>query len=243
MLKLYEPIDRLKAVAPDVWIVDGPAVTFYGMPFPTRMTVIRLATGKLWLHSPVAPAASLVEEVTSLGSVTHLVSPNWIHYCHIPAWKTLFPGAKCWASPGVRERAASKGVPLRFDADLGPEAPSEWATELRQRIMTGSAIHREVVFFHLATKTLILTDLIENFEPERLPWWVRPLARMGGVVDPHGGMPRDMRTTFRGHHAELRRHIDELLSWGPERVILAHGRWFESDGSHELARAFLWLKT
>jgi hypothetical protein len=40
----------------DVWIVDGPVIRF-GMPwprfpFPTRMTVVRLTGGDLFLHSP-----------------------------------------------------------------------------------------------------------------------------------------------------------------------------------------------
>lgn len=41
----YEPLIVLKSVAPNVWVVDGPHVGFYGMPLPTRMTIIRLAAG------------------------------------------------------------------------------------------------------------------------------------------------------------------------------------------------------
>lgn len=35
-------------------------------------------------------------------------------------------------------------------------------------IVRGSSVHREAVFFHRASRTLILTDLIENFEPAKL---------------------------------------------------------------------------
>lgn len=48
----YEPLNTLKPVADDIWLIDGPAVRFYGMPFPTRATVVRLANGDLWVHSP-----------------------------------------------------------------------------------------------------------------------------------------------------------------------------------------------
>ena len=41
----YEPLYTLKPVAPDVWIADGGWIRFYGLPFPTRMTVVRLACG------------------------------------------------------------------------------------------------------------------------------------------------------------------------------------------------------
>ena len=33
MAGTYEPLNTLKPVAEDIWIVDGPAIRFYGMPF------------------------------------------------------------------------------------------------------------------------------------------------------------------------------------------------------------------
>ena len=58
----YPPLDTLKRVCDDVWIVDGPVIRF-GMPwpklpFPTRMTVLRLGS-RLFIHSPtpLAPAS------------------------------------------------------------------------------------------------------------------------------------------------------------------------------------------
>jgi hypothetical protein len=32
-----------------------------------------------------------------------------------------------------------------------------------------------------------------------------------------------------------------VLAWEPEKVIVAHGRWYERDGTKELRRAFRWL--
>lgn len=32
-----------------------------------------------------------------------------------------------------------------------------------------------------------------------------------------------------------------MIEWNPERVIMAHGRWYEHDGVAELKRAFRWL--
>ena len=36
---------RLKQLDEAVWIADGPEVSFYGMPYPTRMGVVRLDGG------------------------------------------------------------------------------------------------------------------------------------------------------------------------------------------------------
>jgi len=39
----HEPLNTSKEVAGEIWLVDGPAIKFYGMPFSTRATVVRLA--------------------------------------------------------------------------------------------------------------------------------------------------------------------------------------------------------
>ena len=234
----YEPLNTLKPVAPDLWVIDGPAIRFYGMGFPTRATVVRLENGVLWVHSPTHLTQDLVEELQALGPVRHLIAPNWIHYAWMEYWQAAFPEAEAWAAPGVVERARRHGKALRFDHELGEAAPPEWAGQIEQLLVKGSAVHREVVFLHRASRTLILTDLIENFEPAKCPWWVRPLLRLGGIADPDGSMPRDMRLTFRKGRAELRAAVKTMIAWGPERIILAHGRWYDRDGVAELKRAF-----
>jgi hypothetical protein len=51
-----------------------------------------------------------------------------------------------------------------------------------------------------------------------------------------------MRYTFRKHHAGLRRAMARIRDWAPERVILSHGRWYETDGLREMERAFAWVR-
>jgi hypothetical protein len=237
----YEPLYVLKNIAPNVWIADGGWIRFYGLPFPTRMTVIRLTNGDLWVHSPIADKEGLYESVAKLGPVRHLIAPNWIHYAGVPSWQLRFQEALTWVSPGVVERAASKGVQLHYDRELDNAPPIEWRTEIDQRL-ADSGYHREVIFFHRLSNTLVLTDLIENFERDKVPWWARPLLMLGGVCDPHGQMPRDMAASFRRHPQHLRDLVDTMLAWNPDRVILAHGRWYPTNGTAELSRAFRWIE-
>ena len=235
----YEPLDTLKPIADDIWLIDGPATRFYGMPFSTRATVVRLASGALWVHSPTRLTEGLAGEVAATGPVAHLVAPNWIHYAYVAEWQARFPEALAWAAPGVAARAETRGLPVRFDHDLGQQPPAAWAGEIDQMIVRGSKVHREAVFFHQASKTLILTDLIENFEPAKLGFWFRLATWLAGNQEP-GGMPRDMRATFRDR-AALRRDVERMIGWGPERVILSHGRWYALDGVAALKRAFRWV--
>jgi len=103
-------------------------------------------------------------------------------------------------------------------------------------IVEGSRVHREAVFFHRASRTLVLADLIENFETAKLPVWMRPIIWVMGVDDSDGKMPPDMRLTFRKE--PLADSIDRMISWEPKRIILGHGRCYERDAVGELERAF-----
>jgi len=241
----YEPINCLKPVADQVWIVDGPLIDFQYLglriPFPTRMTILRLADGSLWIHSPTGLAPTVQRQVDALGPVRHLIAPNTIHYAWIPDWKSAYPAAATHAAPGVCARARRMGIAIDIDRELGDAPDPDWAGQIDQVLVHG-AVLSEVVFFHRRSRTLILTDLIENFEPHRLRsrWW-RLLVRLSGAMDPDGKAPIDMRLTFLGHRKALRAAVRRMIAWHPDRVILAHGRWYDRDGAAELARAFRWL--
>ncbi|HEU5094518.1 MAG TPA: DUF4336 domain-containing protein [Reyranella sp.] len=239
----YPPLDTLKPIAENVWIVDGPAIRF-GMPFakmafPTRMTVIRLGDA-LFVHSPTSLGPALQREVDALGSPRWIVAPNRIHYSWVPDWRQAYPDAAIYLAPRIREQARGR---IDFPAqELSAASGYPWdgviaTLPVRGRFMT------EVEFFHRPSRTLVLTDLIENFEPARLGLGARLLAWFGGVLDPDGAMPRDMRFTFSRNKAELRAAVETMIGWQPERIVLAHGRWYDKDAVAELRRAFRWLLT
>jgi hypothetical protein len=238
----YPPLNTLKTVANDVWIVDGPIIRF-GMPwpkmsFPTRMTVIRLSGRRLFVHSPTPLVPELRRQVEAIGAPCWIIGPNRIHYWWIPEWKAGFPDAHVYLAPRIREQAGSH---IDFDAlTLDPAVGYPWDAEITTLLVAGRYL-TEAVFFHHESRTLVLADLIENFEPHKVGRVMRWLSWLGGVRDPDGQMPRDLRVTFAGRKDELRAAVQQMLSWKPERIILAHGRWYERNGAAELRRAFRWL--
>ena len=238
----YPPLNRLKRLCEDLWIVDGPLIP-YGLPllkfsFPTRMTIVRVA-GDLFIHSPTALTPELTAEVEAIGAPRWLIAPNRIHYWWIPDWKRAFPDADAFLAPRVDEQAKDH-IDFAYRC-LESDHGYPWDARIKTLPVAGSYM-TEVVFFDGPTRTLILTDLIENFEPAKLSSrFVRWLTRIGGVQDPHGSMPRDMRFSFSRHRSELKRAVETMIGWAPKRVILAHGRWYDRDGAEELRRAFDWL--
>ena len=187
------------------------------------MTAVRLPDGRLWLHSPEVRHAGLLDAIAALGPVAALVAPNRLHWMGLAAWQEAFPEAVTWVAPGVAEKAEEGG--FRVDHVLDEERPpAEWDGALAQLLVPGGFM-TEAVFLHRSSRTLILTDLIENFEPERVRGrLLRVLMRLGGVFDPNGSTPRDLRLTYLGRRGALRGAVETMLGWAPERVIFAHGR-------------------
>lgn len=238
----YPPLNTLKRVAENVWIVDGPLIRFgppgLKMPFPTRMTVVRLDDGALFLHSPTALTSALKADIEKVGTPRWIVGPNRLHYSWIPDWKDAFLHANVYLAPRIKEQAGGRIAFAAFDLDACDGYP--WDRAIATLPVAGSYM-TEVVFFHHASRTLILTDLIENFEPRKLGFLMRWLTRFGGVQAPDGKMPRDMRFTFRNQKHELKGAVETMIAWNPERIIIAHGRWYDKGGANELRRAFRWV--
>jgi hypothetical protein len=238
---VYPPLDRLKPVAPDLWIVDSGPLHLAGVAFPVRMTVVRLSSGGMWLHSPTPFIATLRGEIERLGPIRHLVAPNFAHWMFVRDWQREVPEAETWAAPGLRERGTVRKSGVRLDHDLGEVPPDTWAADIDQITVPGGFGVTEVGFLHRTSRTLVLTDLVENFEPEKLSPVARPLVRAAGAMSPEGMAPIHYRLALNRNRATVAAAARRMLDWAPEKVIFAHGAWFESDGTAQLRHSFRWL--
>jgi hypothetical protein len=240
---LYEPINVYKPVAPDIGVVDGPFeyLTVAGiklpLPFTTRMTVVRLTSGDLFLHSPIKFDDGLANELQGMGTVRHLVSPNQFHYAHIAEWARAFPEALTWASPGVRKRARARHINVDFKKDLDASAPQDWRLDIDQALFPGGYF-KEFIFFHKASKTLILTDAIINMELDKLaePW--RTATRLTGMYHPYGQLFFGMRLPLLLQRQKAKAAIGKIESWQPKRILLSHGRCFDAHVEEAIRRIF-----
>jgi hypothetical protein len=220
----------------DIWIAEGPSVSFFGFPYPTRMTLVRLSDGGLWLCSPIELTDALADEVRALGPVRHLVSPNKIHHLFLGQWAQAWPEAKLWASPGLARRRRD----LSFHGELGDAAEPAWESDIDQLIFRGSFALEEVVFFHRASRSAIIADLVQKFDPAAQRGWRGLLMRLDGLVGPDGSTPREWRLTFWNRRA-AREALRRALAWDPQRLIIAHGQWVRENGREALARSLSWI--
>jgi hypothetical protein len=220
----------------DLYFADGPAVSFFGFPYPTRMAIVRLSTGKLWVWSPIALTRELTAAVEALGPVGYIVSPNKLHHLFLMQWKAYWPDAQLYAPPGL----ARKKKQIHFAFELGDRPDKVWMAEIDQTVFRGSPFLEEAVFFHRASRTAIFGDLIQRFPEAAARGWKGLTMRLGGIVGPHGSTPRDWRLSFLSRTAarEARRTV---LAWKPERLLIAHGECAASGAGEIVEAALRWI--
>lgn len=241
--KTYTPTYKLKQFGENIWIVDGgEIISFYGLPFTTRMTIIKLPNGDLWIHSPINLPAELKQEIDNLGTVKHIIAPNKIHYWYIDEFKSAYPSATVYASPGVRKRAAKYKPKIHFDKDLIGTNPATWKNQIEQVFIEGSRFMDEVVFFHKISKTLVVTDFIENFEASKINPFFRVIAWIGGALHPNGGTTIDQQLAFLGNRKKLQSSVQKILEFEIEKIILAHGKCITKNGKEEFLRIVKWTR-
>ena len=226
----------LELFGPNLYVAEGPIVSFFGFPYPTRMAVAQLSDGNLWVWSPVALTETLASAVEELGTVRYIVSPNKIHHLFLSQWIDRWPDADLFAPPGL----TSKKPDLRVNAELGDEPDSGWAAEIDQVIFHGSLAMEEVAFFHRPSRTAIICDLIQRHPESSLTGWRGMLMRIDGLVGDHGSTPREWRASFLRRKA-ARAARDTVLGWKAERLLIAHGECAQTGATSIIEKALGWI--
>ncbi|MBI3785650.1 MAG: DUF4336 domain-containing protein [Deltaproteobacteria bacterium] len=226
-------MSTLRELANNLWVADRPLKLIVG-DIGSRMTVLRLADGGLFLHSPVRLDAETRAALDAIGSVRHVVAPSLVHHFFVAEYAIAYREAQLCAAPGLPQKRQD----LKFDALLSDEAPTAWRDEIEQHCFRGVPRTNEVVFFHRASRTLLLTDLAFNVRAERtagarLFYW---LAGAAGDFGPH----RLMRALIRDRSA-ARASVERILQWDFDRVTVTHGDVLESGGRAAFANAFEFL--
>lgn len=223
----------LTTIAPGIWHVQHE-FTASGLPVSSRMTVVRLKDARLWLHSPIPLSPELCARLSALGDVQYVVAPNKTHHLFASEAVAAFPRAKLYGAPGLlAKRADLKGM-----VELGPSVEPEWEEDLDQVFFDGIPFGNETVWFHKASRTLILTDLCQWWQGD-LPFAARMYATLTGV---RAGLavPRTVRWLVKDRQA-ARASAQKILQWPFERVVVAHNAVVENGAYAAVEKAFAYF--
>jgi hypothetical protein len=223
---------KLRPLVPgQIWLKEHP-VSLFGARLLTRMTVIRLADG-LVLHSPVEIDDATRAEIEALGEVRGIIAPSTVHHLFVASAQRAFPGARTFGIAGLDRKRKD----LQFDELIGDELCAAWADEMDQ-VVIGNRVMREVDFFHRASRTLVLVDLVENFRDETPGTNValRALIRVMGMW----GRPRPAPELRWGPNddAATRAALERLLAWDFDRAVIAHGEILDHDPKAAIREAW-----
>jgi len=214
-----------------IWIKEYP-IHFAGTRFNSRMTIVRLASGGLFVHSPCEIDAHTKSAIGELGEVAFIVAPGSYHHLYVPSAQEAFREAETFICPGIERKRPE----IEFDWLLGDRPDPRWEADFEQVLVRGNRFIWEVAFFHKATRTLLLVDLIENFTDQTedvnlaLELWWKAVFRMWGKPKP----APEYQLGWKDKRA-ARRSLARILEWDFERIILSHGDLIE-DNAKEVAR-------
>jgi len=154
---------------------------------------------------------------------------------YVADWKRAYPAAEIHAAPGARSKL--KGLVIA--ADLEDRPHPAWRDEIDQIVVPGDAITREVVFFHRPSRTVVFTDLIQQFPAGWFSGWRAVVAKWDLMLGSAPSVPRKFRFAFVDRRA-ARASLQRILAWPADRVLMAHGTPVERDGQAFVRPAFGW---
>ncbi len=208
----------------------------FAIPFSTRMTIVRLESGELWVHSPIQPTPGRIDALRSLGTVRYIVAPNRIHSLGVNPFKAEFQNAEVWVSPKFPEAHPDIVVDAVFDSDSTPA----WEEEIEHLVFRGSFYLDEVVFFHKLSRTLIITDIIQRHVAQENPIFWRMVKRFAGVLGRGGGVSLDLKASFSDRRL-ARQSKEKVLSWDFDRLVISHGHCVEKNARSIVEKSFSWI--
>lgn len=227
----------LEYVDTGIWVSADPSFRFVGLfQIGTRMTVVKLDDGSLWLHSPIRLTAALKDALDGLGVVGAIVCPNRYHHMFAGDYAAAYPNAELYGTPAlVRGR---KDLNLSAVMDESFTLPAAWQDCLQGLYIAGSQFE-ETVFLHRESKTLISSDLIEYFT-EHEQWFTRMYLKLAGTYR-NPSFPKIVKAFYKNRPL-AKRAFETMLDWDFDRMIIAHGNvLIEDDPKAALRRSYSWL--
>jgi hypothetical protein len=217
----------MNLIAPGLWTLHYP-LSILGTGHGRTVTVIRLASGKLLIHSMAPFTAADIAAIRSLGEPAWLLEAMLLHDTYAAEGRRAFPDLPFLGPPGFSEVVGFPVQPLL-------PAPAEWADEIRVIPLAGAPRLEEHLVLHLPSRTLILADLIFNF-PADERGWDRFFHRHIAGFRRYPGMSRIFKWCIKDQDA-FRASLREVLACDFDRIIPGHGEVITHDGRALLHRA------
>ena len=156
-----------------MWVFEQPqSLGFSNVTTNVRMVVIKLKSGGLWIHAPIAPTKECIKLLQELDApVEYIVLPTFAyeHKIFVGPFSRRFPKAQVYVAPKqwswpINLPAQLFGIfPTKNGILRNDDTSTPWADEIEQKVLVSSVgigPYIEVAFFHKKTRTLLVTDAV-----------------------------------------------------------------------------------
>ena len=177
---------------------------------------------------PTALSPELIAEINETGPVKFIVGASNGHNLWLKDWVNAFPDAALHVSGGIPKKLQLTGGYRLLDESFD----NIWAQDLTHAYMPGVPFFNETVFLHKKSKSLIVTDLIQNHSGPRPPGMAGLISRY--VFEPIGfkgiciGPPLKMGFMIKDKPG-FALAIRQIQSWDFDRIIVTHGDIIDTD--------------
>jgi glyoxylase-like metal-dependent hydrolase (beta-lactamase superfamily II) len=218
----------VEPIAPGLWCVNSHFRQPLRPTCSVRMSVLGGAGGVL-LYSPVLLDAADIEALEAIGPVTAIIAPNLYHHFFLRAAADAFPAARVFVPEGLEAKIG----PIPRAEMVTPEQPPALPAGIEPFTFDRHAIH-ETMLFHRASRTLVTSDLLYNYQAEHYPGEKAMFRLIGCYGAPsvafyHRFVIRDK--------AAVKELVAQVREWAPRRIVMSHGRIVEDDNAAEIFAA------
>jgi len=217
----HRPLEKLE---PNLWHVEGDLP---GQNGTRAMTIVKLADGRLIIHSCIALEEELMKEIEAFGTPAFLLVPNGFHRLDSKIYKQRYPQLKVFCPSAEKKKVAQV---VAVDGNYGDLPKDE---SVRVYDLEGTKGHEGVIEVHSPSGTsIIFNDAVNN------------VPKLGGVfgfmLAPTGrpAVPRIFRWFFVKDKSAFIAHVEKLAAIADlKRVIVSHGQVMDQKPADDLKMA------
>lgn len=194
-----------------------------------RMTVVRLADGRLVIYSAIALDETEMAALEAFGTPAFLVVPGPIHRMDAKAWKDRYPSLKVVTPSGARDRVQEVVAVDATDVDFGDPA-------VRFISVPGTGDQEAALMVEAdGGTTLVLNDLI--FDLANRPGFTGWLFKTFGMTGDEPHIPPPVRMREVKDKAVVAAQLEQWARLATlRRVIISHGNIITKAPAAVLAR-------
>ncbi|KAJ3780921.1 hypothetical protein GGU10DRAFT_126799 [Lentinula aff. detonsa] len=234
----------IREVTSGVWTFSRP----FGrgplglLPWGGRSTAVKLHNGDVFVLASTPLTEDTKSAIDALGTLKWIIAADIVHHLFIGQYKKEYPEAKVIGVEGLREKKEKNKESLMIDGEYGVDPPETlygFEDEIKACYFSGFA-NKDVAFLHVATKTLIVADLLFNLPgtEQYSKSKASPKVPIIGKLNPESSMHKRLLWTIGKDKDAMRRDAKIVSGWDFERIIMCHGDVIETGGKRAWEEAY-----